>query len=196
MATIRNFEQSIAIVQSLEEESQSIALHRIAIALTKIGDIDQALIFTQFILDEFIRVNTWIRMVAITTENKNHQKAREVLYSTIEQVSLMNTTDDVLSRLANSASLLGQLDQAFAIAQSISDTAQRVKILATLIQTYDPTPERTLSIIQSEWYQVKHDSRLWDFLPLAIPLLDQYPWLGIAILENEKWVKQQQVWLV
>jgi len=196
MATIGNFEQSIAIVQSLEEESQPNAILRIAIALTKIGDIDQALIFTQFILDDFIRVNTWTRMVAVMTENKNHQKAREVLHSTIEQISLMNTTDDVLSRLANSAALLGQLDQAFAIAQSISNTAQRSEILATLIQTYDPTPERTLSIIQSVWYQVKHDSRLWDFLPLATPLLDQYPWLGIAILETEKWVKQQQVWLV
>jgi len=112
----------------------------------------------------------------------------------IETIQLINTTgsrDEAIYTLAQVYAAQGNITHALAEAKSITHIRRRIALFLSLGNEYRDDDSLKISLIQKEWQASRTIEDTWELLQLINPLLNDYPWLGTVILEEEKWVNAQ-----
>ncbi|ABX07895.1 TPR repeat-containing protein (plasmid) [Herpetosiphon aurantiacus DSM 785] len=193
-ATHSAIDHAVSITQSIDSPyHKSKALASIANAAATLGQREQALaiLTTAVSITHSIDSPSHKSTVLATIANA------AATYGAIDQaLSIAHSIDDPLQRHAVLATIAAAdasqdaIERALSIAHSIDNLDHRAETFRIILQK-DLSVIDVLTSIQHEWFRSKIPQDLWTMTPMIAPLLNDYPWLGTVILEEEAWVNEQ-----
>ena len=159
----------------------------IAVAIASHGDIDRALSITQFI------GNTWPRrdntVGAIAKVAATHGDIDRAL-SIAQFIDNLDRRDNAVGAIAEATATRGDTDRALTIAQSIDDPTLRAQTFHVILQKAQSVIG-ILRILHHEWFRSLRSTDVWAMTVISTPLINEYPWLGVTMLDAEEWVNVQ-----
>ena len=194
-ATLGDISQALAIAQSIvRPERRADAFKVIAITTATLGDISQALAIAQSITQPEQCVDALGTIAARAADTYgNDQLPMAILekaHQIAQSIAQPERRADALGTIATTTATLGDIDRAIAIVQSIVSPDKHDHSLRMIVKTVRSIT-RILAIIQRIWFHSKTSGSIWGMTPIIAPLLNDYPWLGTAILKEEAWVNEQ-----